>query len=194
MTRPLLLLDVDGVLNVFGATGEEDAQYREDEVERHTVIIDPDVALGPFVNPAAVGVPFGIVLVKEHRSWLSELAEHFDLAWATTWEHEANRLISPLLGLDRLPVVEHSSVKPRFSWDAATWKLASIEKFVGGRPWAWVDDSAYSYDNSLFDEDDQDDGLDTEVPHLVIAPWHREGLAREHVDRLIKWAKSLEES
>jgi hypothetical protein len=75
--RPLLLLDVDGVLLVVRATLGED-----DEA-------DYEATLHP-----------------EAGAWLAELARSFDLAWATTWEDLANRTIGPALGLPTLPAVE----------------------------------------------------------------------------------------
>jgi hypothetical protein len=74
--RPLLLLDVDGVLLVWRATEWADG-------------LDADVGF----HPDAPG-------------WLSDLAVVFELAWATTWEDRANDAIGPALGLPRLPFIE----------------------------------------------------------------------------------------
>lgn len=82
--RPLLLLDVDGVLNPF-ASPTCPPGYRE-----HDFFPDDD----PPVR-----------LNESHASWLPLLATRFDLAWATGWEDEANTYLSPLFGLPRLPVI-----------------------------------------------------------------------------------------
>jgi hypothetical protein len=74
--RPLLLLDVDGVLLVW--RGAEWADGHEGDVGFHS----------------------------DAPGWLSDLAVVFDFAWATTWEDQANRDIGPALGLARLPFIE----------------------------------------------------------------------------------------
>jgi hypothetical protein len=73
--RPILLLDVDGVLLVVRPARDDDTT-------------DPEQSLHP-----------------EAGAWLAELAGEFELVWATTWEGLANRLIAPVMGLDPLPAV-----------------------------------------------------------------------------------------
>ncbi len=112
MVRPFLLLDVDGVLNPFGSAGTPDG----------------------FTRYRLMG--YEVWLSLRHGVWLNGLATWFDLVWATTWEHDAPRLIAPRLGLPLdLPVIE-------FSEDGAeeTWKLPDVQRFVGHRPLAWLDD------------------------------------------------------
>jgi hypothetical protein len=115
MTRPLLLIDVDGVLN-------------------------------PFV-PAGAALPEGyaayhlggqrVVLSVQHGIWLHELAKHFDLAWVTTWEAEANALVGPIMGAPHdLPFIEFRER----SVDGWTWKLPAVRRFAEDRPMAWLDD------------------------------------------------------
>ena len=77
-TRPLLLLDVDGVLLVV----------------RSSVVGDDEaIEYEPTLHPEA-------------GAWLRELAKAFDLVWATTWEDLANRMIAPALGIPALPAIE----------------------------------------------------------------------------------------
>jgi hypothetical protein len=86
MDRPLLYLDIDGVLNPVCPT----AAFTAHDILDYTVL-----------------------LCDDHPAWLRELADMYTLVWATTWEHDANRHIAPLLGLDPLPVVELSGYRPR---------------------------------------------------------------------------------
>jgi hypothetical protein len=60
------------------------------------------------------------------------------LVWATTWMDDANDVISPQLGLPRLPVVD-------FPDDDATptglhWKTVHLTRWAAGRPFIWLDD------------------------------------------------------
>jgi hypothetical protein len=67
---------------------------------------------------------------------LARLREAFKLVWATGWERYANEVLAPVLGLPPLPYV-------RFEAAAAPhegWKFPSIRRYVGHRPFAWIDD------------------------------------------------------
>jgi hypothetical protein len=108
VTRPLLLVDVDGVLcpNFIGAP------------------------LPGFdrLDTGAVDV----WLSKQHGRWLNYLATWFDLVWTTTWEQDAAEILAPALNLPLdMPVIEFTSGAAN-----RTWKLTDIEEFVGDRPFA----------------------------------------------------------
>ncbi|MFF7655542.1 HAD domain-containing protein [Streptomyces sp. NPDC007983] len=155
--RPLLFLDIDGVLNPVLPTDGFTAYD----------ILD-----------------FTVLLSVTHADWLRELSATYELVWATTWEHEANRHIAPLLELPRLPVVEFTGYEPRPDdpklpvLDLLSGrKWAPILRYAAGRPFAWVDDvmperlvtrSRLRRDRLL----------------LPVDPAH--GLRREHVDRLLR--------
>lgn len=80
-----------------------------------------------------------IVARREHGAWLLHLAERYQLVWATTWEHDANRQLSPILGLpDDLPVITLWADLARTG--DASWKTGAIAEWVGSRPFAWFDD------------------------------------------------------
>jgi hypothetical protein len=63
----------------------------------------------------------------------------FDLAWATTWEDEANHFVAPLLGLPALPYVEWPHPRPN-PGGGVFWKTPRIVEWARGRAFAWVDD------------------------------------------------------
>lgn len=80
--RPVLLVDIDGVLNVFGVENCP-AGYSEFEL-----FPEDD-------EPAR--------LCAIHGEWLGELGEQFDLTWASAWGFDAHRLLGPILGMSEFP-------------------------------------------------------------------------------------------
>ncbi|HYO41859.1 MAG TPA: HAD domain-containing protein [Candidatus Limnocylindrales bacterium] len=149
-SKPLLLLDVDGVLLVVRSTWSDD---------------DAAMDYEPTLHPEA-------------GAWLAELAEVFDLVWATTWEHLANRMIAPALGLAPLPAIQ-------FDMDRRlpTRKLPSVIAWVGDRPCAWVDDDLHH------DADTWAAGRT--VPTLLVHVDMTAGMGRQHVDELLAWAREI---
>jgi len=78
--RPLLLLDIDGVLNPLG------------------------VREAPGFMPYHLG-GMRVLLSSNHGRWLASLGNLFDLTWATSWERDAD-LVAERIGLPGgLPVI-----------------------------------------------------------------------------------------
>jgi HAD domain in Swiss Army Knife RNA repair proteins len=111
---PLLLLDVDGVLNPFAAPACPPG-FQEYE-------------FFPGEEP--------IRICAAHGTWLQELATRFQLVWASAWGDEANRLLAPLLRLPQLPVIRF----PPVPFDPSG-KLPAVATFAGNQPLAWLDDA-----------------------------------------------------
>jgi hypothetical protein len=114
--RPLLFVDVDGVISLFGF--ERGAQ-----------------------PPGTFHLVDGIAhcIGASAAARLARLAEHFELVWATGWEEKANEYLIRLLEMEgELPVV---SFDGRAVFGSAHWKLEAIEEFAGDRPAAWIDDN-----------------------------------------------------
>jgi hypothetical protein len=111
--RPLLLVDVDGVLNPWLAPRCPDG-YRE-------------YSFFPGQR---------VLLSAAHGDLLRTLASSFELVWATAWEHKANRLICPVIALPELPVIEFPITGPDYLFR----KLPAVIDSVGDRPCAWIDD------------------------------------------------------
>jgi hypothetical protein len=118
--RPLLLLDIDGVLNPWAAAacppGYVAHRFRAGWRRRRQAWLRP-----------------------EHGPELLGLAERTgaELAWATSWAHDANTMVGAALGLPTLRVVEfagpHSDTGPE-------WKFLAVARFAYERPLAWLDD------------------------------------------------------
>lgn len=136
--RPLLYLDVDGPLNPCAAKPHR----RPDGYQTHRML-----------PPTWIAQREGMGKVKPLRVWLNPahgprllaLGEHYQLWWATTWEHDANTFIGPKIGLPELPVVEWQTSK-RFGPDGTFFKTAELVQHAGGRPFAWADDDISTRD------------------------------------------------
>lgn len=113
MGRPLLFLDVDGVISLFGLTDTPGELLLLDD-QMH--FIPP--AMGPRVR---------------------RLSEWFDVVWATGWEERANEHLPPLLGLPSpFPCLTFGGLAVFGSVD---WKLDAVAATADGRAAAWVDDN-----------------------------------------------------
>lgn len=98
------------------------------------------------------GLP--VILSPAHGEALRALSEVYTLIWATAWVEEANRVISPLLGLPTdIPVIywpEHVVDKPTREGRNGSWKTKWVTKwldyFARGLPWVWIDDEVNRFD------------------------------------------------
>lgn len=121
LPRPLLLIDVDGVLNVQPSPRRPAADWQEHRVR------------GPR------GVDFTLHLNPEHGEWLTSLAAKYELTWCTTWGPIANGQISPLLGLPTdMPVVPLSDAWTDVSL-AQPAKTPIVRRYASGREVVWID-------------------------------------------------------
>lgn len=115
--RPLILVDVDGPVNVTASAAVRRSRCYHEGWRQHRI---EDFAARIFWNP-------------EIGPWLLRLAAETgaELAWGSMWEDDANAYISPLLGLPRLPV------SPAMS---GITKAHGIVPWTAGRPFVWFDD------------------------------------------------------
>jgi hypothetical protein len=111
--KPLLLLDIDGVLNPWAAATCP-AGYVE-----HDLFPDDD-------EPIRVA--------DVHGAWIRDLATAYDIAWASGWGADCE-VLARLLDLPAYPHVEF----PPVPFQPAD-KVPAIAAFAGGRPCAWADD------------------------------------------------------
>ncbi len=117
MSRPLLLVDIDGVISLFG--------------------FDPShPPPGRFLS--VDGIPH--LLSEVAARHLIGLADAFELVWCSGWEEKADEYLPFALGLPSgLP---HLSFDGAAAGDARHWKLAAIDRYAGPhRPLAWIDDA-----------------------------------------------------
>jgi hypothetical protein len=123
MSRPILAVDIDGVVSLFGS------ETPPDRATTRLQLVD--------------GVPHSISLRAGGR--LLRLSERFELVWASGWEDKANFYLPQLLGLPELP---HVSFDGAVRGGGAHWKLDPLEVYGKGRALAWIDDN---FDQSCYD-------------------------------------------
>jgi len=124
--KPLLLMDVDGPLNPFRAKWFP-SQSHDHGYELHSLTTQN-------------GETFTVALRPEHGSELADLSGVYELAWATTWGEDANRLISPILGLPTDLAVVPMPGGAKVSSARRAWKSDLIVEWCAGRQFAWFDD------------------------------------------------------
>jgi hypothetical protein len=112
----MLLLDVDGVISLFGF------DHDRPPAGRYALV---DGAMH-FLSATAATL-------------IAELEQTFELVWCTGWEEKADEHLPAHLGLP--PGLAHltfaaTTASPRH------WKLDAIDAFAGSRrPLAWIDDA-----------------------------------------------------
>lgn len=158
--RPILFVDVDGVISLFDF---------------------PDEA-----RPPGRGHPVGGMehyISEASGGHLRELAERFELVWATGWEHNAERHLPELLGLPsgRMHTLTFDG---RIAGGPAHWKIDAIERYAQGRPAAWIDDNI---DNAVCRRWAEE----RPAPTLLVPTEPATGIAEDHVGRLLEWADEV---
>jgi len=172
MTRPVVALDVDGVLAAdpdwisAGAPALHALGYR------------PHGYDGP--GPDGLAAHATVWLNAEHEVWLREVTERgVELVWASSWGHLAAEWIALQLRLPTMPVIQVPHHGPGFGWSA---KLAAIRQWVGDRPLAWIDDQLGGKEPAW-----AQDRSDAGIPTLIIQTDPGRGLERHHIDELLTW-------
>jgi hypothetical protein len=117
MNRPLLLIDVDGVISLFGFGPDQRPAGRFEIVD----------GIAHFISATA----------GDH---LRRLSATFEPAWCTGWEEKANEYLPRALGLpEPFPYLRLEDAVPEQS---GHWKLGAIDRYAGrDRPLAWIDDA-----------------------------------------------------
>ena len=112
--KPLLFVDIDGVLSLFGFSSDTRPDGRWLNVDGILHLIS--------------------ATASEH---LHRLAASFDLVWCSGWEEKANDHLLGALSLPAsLPFLTFEG-----GGGAPHWKLQAIEAHAGDLPLAWVDDA-----------------------------------------------------
>jgi len=164
---PLILVDVDGVLNPCGP--------RSDAYRRR------------WVFPS--GIVHRLLLNPLHGRMLTELAEvtGAELVWATYWRNRANTWIAPRVGLPSLRFVPiPTRWRPRGRSAPGHWKARHVVAWIGRTPFVWLED-----DPNIPGWLAAQAGLGQ---HLVVTVDPAIGLTHHHVEQARTWLHDLDSS
>jgi HAD domain in Swiss Army Knife RNA repair proteins len=128
LQKPLLMVDIDGVLSLFGFPAHDPPEGSWHSID---------------------GIPHFLSATAARN--LLALVSLFELVWCSGWEEKADEYLPHLLGLPRglahlsfdrgagTTIANGSSGAAAGSLHGH-WKLAAIDAYAGARPLAWVDD------------------------------------------------------
>jgi hypothetical protein len=168
--RPLLLVDIDGVISLFARDGADPrALGGQSSGTLHSI----DGILH-YLSVTAAG-------------HLLSLAAVFDLVWASGWEEKADEHLPHLLGVPAgLPFLRFTAA-PRGSAGggsvAAHWKLSAVDAYAGDRPLAWIDDA--------FNDACHAWAAARAAPTLLVSTAPEHGLTEADAMQLHAWAETL---
>jgi HAD domain in Swiss Army Knife RNA repair proteins len=161
-SKPLLMVDIDGVISLFGASAPVGQRARKGSF--HSI----------------EGIPH--FLSATAAAHLLALAPRFELVWASGWEERANEHLPHLLGLPKgLPFLSFERSVGRSN---AHWKLDAIGTYAAGRPLAWIDDA--------FNSACREWALQRTSPTLLLQTDPEVGLTELEALQLEEWAQGLQ--
>ncbi len=159
--KPILLVDVDGVISLFGFAPHERPAGRFEMVD----------GIAHFLSASA----------GEH---LRRLAGAYEPAWCTGWEEKANEYLPRALGLGGpWPHLSFDrAVGPGRSVQGH-WKLDAIDAYAGARALAWIDDAHGDACETWALARER-----TGSPTLLVTTEPAVGMTERHVELLLAWA------
>lgn len=196
--KPIIFLDVDGVVNLLNPSQKT---ISDRNLQKLYVLLDRNGRPDRFVNESAydayrksrrgphphyqTNIILCLFIDPSIKGLIDQLKWKFDIAWGTAWEEHANRLIAPSIGLpSNLPYVTFDYYDQTKSPSGVFHKTQKIIDFANGRRFVWFDDDAFRADRQFIDR--------------KLGPGHSKaitvagsvGLTQDHVDRAIDFLSS----
>lgn len=159
--KPLILLDIDGVVNAAG---------RKTRYWKDAKTIPSLEALYPDGSSKKFQIMYSPTVVKAINRW-SEIAE---IKWLTSWDERADTYFGPALGIKKLGVGRPS--EDVFKLDAVVdWAKANPDRAI-----IWIDDQLSNFKcehemNPVYDE-----FIFKRKNTVLVSPVN--GLIREHIE------------
>jgi hypothetical protein len=157
--KPVLFVDIDGVISLWGFPPNRRPA-------------------GRFLNVE------GLIhyLSADARDHLHDLSAGYELVWCSGWEERANEVLPHALGLSGpLPFLSFDRDVGGGRSSRPHWKLAAIDAYAGaGRALAWIDDA--------FNDACHAWAAARAAPTLLVPTEPASGMTRRHVDELLAWA------
>jgi hypothetical protein len=161
IAKPLLLVDVDGVISLFGFARDARPEGRFEMVD----------GIAHFLSATA----------GEH---LRRLADDFEPVWCTGWEEKANEYLPHALGLaGPWPHLSFDRDVGGLGGGRGHWKLDAIDAYAGRRPLAWIDDAHGAACEAW--------AAGRAAPTLLVTTEPAVGMTGREVARLLAWAQAL---
>jgi len=171
-SRPLLMVDIDGVISLFGGwerggwgvpSGTADDRGAPKAGSFHSIEGSPH-----FLSSAAA-------------AHLLELAASYELVWASGWEERANEHLPHLLGVP--PALPFLRFARNVGHTNAHWKLDAIDAYARDRPLAWIDDA--------FNDACHEWARSRRAATLLVQTDPQHGLTADEALELERWAQTL---
>lgn len=163
-SKPIWLLDVDGVLNLFGSAPAAWGDTEQFTANGYPITWSPKMLAR---------------ITEIHGNGLAEVQ------WLTTWGHYANAYLAHRFGLSQLTVaLEPPRDIYRYPFDE-WWKLPAVrEAYDAGNTVLWTDDDIPYYPEVR-------DWLKTTDAERILTVAPTDGLLPEHLDVIERWLESL---
>ena len=125
---PLVLLDVDGVINDVEAML---ALYLED---------DPEGAADNWVVDVVESDGMKLAIPRHMGELVRALTAETEVWWCTTWRQRANNDIATHLDIEALPVIDDGGEKRTTEWKTDAARGLVAEALAAGRLVVWIED------------------------------------------------------
>jgi HAD domain in Swiss Army Knife RNA repair proteins len=179
--KPLLMVDIDGVVSLFGSAGHARPQPGGPARPPGSASSEPRSVDGSFHS--IEGIPH--FLSSTAAAHLLALSPIFELVWASGWEEKANEHLPRLLGLPTpLPFLRFSAGVGATRSTHAHWKLESIDAYADRRPLAWIDDAFNAACHAW--------AKARPAPTLLVPTAPEDGLTSREAELLVAWAGELQ--
>jgi hypothetical protein len=159
--RPLILLDIDGVIN---ASGRKEKYWKDAKSIKDFLCVDSegeDVIYNIFYSPT---------VVERIKRW----EKHAEIKWLTSWNDRANKYLAPAIGL---PLFDNARA------DSNTSKLNAVLAHIHEHPdrlIIWIDDQLPSAQKKHKHNEMYQKLIFTRTNTVFVSPTN--GLIGEHID------------